>query len=102
MKGTIAIGTDAKKNENSNNNANNMEENTKKNAPADPDLDASTTTTKSTNADEEHITPEDNRKGVDYYRPVIVGDQERLHLDWRVSEWSRCSQTCGPDGKQVS
>ena len=24
-----------------------------------------------------------------------------LRLEWTTSEWSRCSQTCGKDGKQV-
>ena len=24
-----------------------------------------------------------------------------LRLEWSTSEWSRCSQTCGKDGKQV-
>ena len=41
------------------------------------------------------------RKDMNSHRSVIVGDQEKLQLDWRVSEWSRCSQTCGEDGRQV-
>ena len=24
-----------------------------------------------------------------------------LHLEWEMTDWSRCSQTCGPNGKQV-
>jgi hypothetical protein len=24
-----------------------------------------------------------------------------LRLEWTTSEWSRCSQSCGKDGKQV-
>ena len=41
------------------------------------------------------------RKDMNSHRSVIVEDQEKLQLDWRVSEWSRCSQTCGEDGRQV-
>ena len=24
-----------------------------------------------------------------------------LRLEWEMTDWSRCSQTCGPNGKQV-
>ena len=24
-----------------------------------------------------------------------------IKIDWRLSNWSRCSQSCGTDGKQV-
>ena len=29
-------------------------------------------------------------------------EEEGMRLDWRVSEWTRCSQTCGTEGKQVN
>ena len=28
-------------------------------------------------------------------------DDDGLRLDWEMTDWSRCSQTCGPNGKQV-
>ena len=46
-----------------------------------------------------HSVPNDAE--VESNRPVTVGDQERLQLDWRVSQWSRCSRTCGKEGKKV-
>ena len=42
-----------------------------------------------------------NDAEVESNRPVTAGDQERLQLDWRVSQWSRCSRTCGKEGKKV-
>ena len=28
-------------------------------------------------------------------------DDDGLRLEWEMTDWSRCSQTCGPNGKQV-
>ena len=28
-------------------------------------------------------------------------DDDGLRLEWDMTDWSRCSQTCGPNGKQV-
>ena len=49
-----------------------------------------------TNDDNENNV-EDNGDGDD----AGVSPEISLKLEWMVNDWSRCSQTCGPDGKQV-
>ena len=45
----------------------------------------------------ENSVEEVDKKGV-----KKTDDDDGLHLEWKMSDWSRCSQTCGPNGKQVS
>ena len=50
---------------------------------------------------EESNVNEDNTNTVNSGKIKTADEQEKLKLDWKVSSWSRCSQTCGPGGKQV-
>ena len=98
MKGTVAVET-ATKGKDGREDVVSLQEGKQNDTPK---LDATNIENTDENTDEvqqEHS--ETYRKDMNSHRSVIVGDQEKLQLDWRVSEWSRCSQTCGEDGRQV-
>ena len=98
MKGTVAVET-ATKGKDGREDVVSLQEGKQNDIPK---LDATNIENTDENTDEvrqEHS--ESYRKDMNSHRSVIVGDQEKLQLDWRVSEWSRCSQTCGEDGRQV-
>ena len=95
MKGTVEIG--ASKQSNNERSTENIMDKKKENDVTETD-DNTSVADKNTGISS---TAGDDDGNEDSHRSVVVGDQERLQLDWRISEWSRCSQTCGPNGKQV-
>ena len=98
MKGTVAIGA-SKQSNNARNTENIMDRKEQNDSPKNNDV--TSIADKNTDISSRATNPA-NDEGNEYlHRSVVVGDQERLQLDWRISEWSRCSQTCGPNGKQV-
>ena len=98
MKGTVAIGT-GKQSIDKLNTKDNMD---RKEQNDGPESDAHSSMKETNTHIESREGTLDNDAGEDdSHRQVVAGDQERLQLDWRVSQWSRCSQTCGPNGRQV-
>ena len=96
MKGTVAIEGGQKDLQKEKETLNKGEQNDR---PADG---LETPSEMNTNPDEEeNRNSQSNDNTEASQRSVTVGDQERLQLDWRVSQWSRCSRTCGKDGKKV-
>ena len=96
MKGTVPIQDGAKHNKES------KISNKKEKQNDRPDDSIENSSDLNMNAEEEEM--ENSRRNdvkMESNRAVVVGDQERLQLDWRVSQWSRCSRTCGKEGKQV-
>ena len=98
MKGTVAVET-ATKGKDGREDVVSLQEGKQNDTPK---LDATNIENTDENTDEaQKGHSETYRNDMNSHRSVIVGDQEKLQLDWRVSEWSRCSQTCGEDGRQV-
>ena len=96
MKGTVSIDDDTKRITEGESGMNKEKQNDR------PDDSTESPSELKMSPEEEKI--ENSRRNdvaVESHSPVVVGDQERLQLDWRVSQWSRCSRTCGKDGKQV-
>ena len=98
MKGTVSIGT-SKQSNNEHNTENIMDRKEQNDGPKHDGV--TSIADKNTDISSRARNPENGDGTGDSQRSVVVGDQERLQLDWRISEWSRCSQTCGPNGKQV-
>ena len=99
MKGTIAIGGDA--DNESSQTIEHVEEKEKKNDFSNNDNITSTSNDK-VNIQQRGNNEDNENIDANSYQSETVDDQERLKLDWRIGEWSRCSQTCGPEGKQVN
>ena len=97
MKGTIAIGQVA---QNESTQQNEEVEDKKENDLSDDDSNSSENVKEASN-DQGRDDQDNDDIGLGSHRSVVVGDQERLKLDWRIGEWSRCSQTCGPEGRKV-
>ena len=98
MKGTVAIGT-SKQSNNERNTGGTMDRKEQNDSPENDEVNS--TAHKNTDISTRARNPGNDEENEDSHRSIVVGDQERLQLDWRISEWSRCSQTCGPNGKQV-
>ena len=98
MKGTVAIGT-SKQSNNERNTDSSMDKKEQNDSPKNANVNS--TAHKNIDISDRAKNPGNDEENENLHRSIVVGDQERLQLDWRISEWSRCSQTCGPNGKQV-
>lgn len=50
-----------------------------------------------------HLDYEEDDDEDDLGHEIKVSEdkEEERKIEWDISVWSRCSQTCGPNGKQV-
>ena len=96
MKGTVSIDEDTKSSQKEKTGGTKNEQN---DGPDDRIVDPSESKIEPGKEQIVYSEPDDAEE--ESQRPVTVGDQERLQLDWRVSQWSRCSRTCGKEGKKV-
>ena len=101
MKGTVAIGAEKQNGGTKDHSTENINVEGQQNDSVHISNDLLMAEKESAVTEENHDN-RDNTHNVNSGKIMTADEQEKLKLDWKVSGWSRCSQTCGPDGKQVN